>query len=106
MKDTFRSNIRGLGMLILIASAIPWFILTVPLLPSIFRQIVLLITVISYPLLCFYNLLFGGAVILSLPCKKLFNRLIFIAWIVIYTLLCWGWANIIIVVMMSISGHV
>ena len=95
MEDTLKRNIRQLGIFMLIAAVIPLFSLLFPLLPMIIRQIAALIMTICCPLFYLWVLLFGGAVIFALPCKKIFRRLIFAAWIPLYTLLCWGWTTLI-----------
>jgi hypothetical protein len=68
--------------------------------------IVFLLLIIGWVLFCFFILLLGSAVILELPCQKLFRLLILIAWFPFYTLLCWGWATLVILVGMQIFGHV
>ena len=90
----------------LIAAIIPLFGLLVPLLPSPISGIVLLLLTVGWILFCFFILLLGRAVILELPCQKLFRRLICIAWFPFYTLLCWGWATLIILIFISIFGDV
>ena len=82
----------------LIAAIIPLFGLLGPLLPSPLSGIVLLLLTVGWILFCFFVLLVGSAVILGCPGKKLFRRLICIAWFPFYTLLCWGWATLIILI--------
>ena len=90
----------------LTAAVIPLFWLLGPLLPSPLSGIVLLLLTVGWILFCFFVLLLGSAVILELPCQKLFRRLILIAWFPFYTLLCWGWATLIILIFISIFGDV
>ena len=90
----------------LTAAVIPLFWLLGPLLPSPLSGIVLLLLTVGWILFCFFVLLLGSAVILELPCQKLFRRLILIAWFAFYTLLCWGWATLIILIFISIFGDI
>ena len=106
MEKTFKRNIQKLVIFMLIAAIIPLFGLLGPLLPSPLSGIVLLLLTVGWILFCFFVLLLGGAVILGCPGKKLFQRLICIAWFPFYTLLCWGWANLIILIFISIFGDV
>ena len=106
MEKTFKRNIQKLVIFMLIAAIIPLFGLLVPLLPHMISGIVFLLLIIGWVLFCFFILLLGSAVILELPCPKLFRRLILIAWFSFYTLLCWGWATLVMLVGMQIFGHV
>ena len=106
MEKTFKRNIQKLVIFMLIAAIIPLFGLLVPLLPHMISGIIFLLLIIGWVLFCFFILLLGSAVILELPCQKLFRRLILIAWFSFYTLLCWGWATLVILVGMQIFGHV
>ena len=106
MEKTFKRNIQKLVIFMLIAAIIPLFGLLGPLLPSPLSGIVLLLLTVGWILFCFFVLLLGSAVILELPCQKLFRRLILIAWFPFYTLLCWGWATLVMLVGMQIFGHV
>ena len=106
MEDALKRNIRKLGTFMSIAAVIPLFVLLLPLLPGIIRQITVLIIIICCLLFYLWVLLFGGAVIFALPYKKIFRRLIFIAWLPFYTLLYWWWTTIICMGFMSIYGHV
>ena len=90
----------------LTAAVIPLFWLLGPLLPSPLSGIVLLLLTVGWILFCFFVLLWGSAVILGAPGKKLFKRLICIAWFPFYTLLCWGWATLIILIFISIFSDV
>ena len=90
----------------LIAAIIPLFTLPVPLLPDMIRGAVFLLITVVWGLYCLFVLLWGGMVIFDLPCQKFFRRVIFIAWLPFYTLLCWAWATLMILVMMQIFGHV
>ena len=106
MEKTFKRNIQKLVIFMLIAAVIPLFWLLGPLLPSPLSGIVLLLLTVGWILFCFFVLLLGSAVILGCPGKKLFRRLICIAWFPFYTLLCWGWATLIILIFISIFGDV
>ena len=106
MEKTFKRNIQKLVIFTLIAAIIPLFGLLVPLLPHMISGIVFLLLIIGWVLFCFFLLLLGSSVILELPCQKLFRRLILIVWFPFYTLLCWGWATLVILVGMQIFGHV
>lgn len=55
-----------------IAAIIPLFGLLVPLLPHMISGIVFLLLIIGWVLFGFFILLLGSAVILELPCQKLF----------------------------------
>ena len=90
----------------LIAAIIPLFGLLVPLLPHMISRIVFLLLIIGWVLFCFFLLLLGSSVILELPCQKLLRRLILIVWFPFYTLLCWGWVTLVILVGMQIFGHI
>ena len=90
----------------LIAAIIPLFGLLVPSLPHMISGIVFLLLIIGWVLFCFFILILGSSVILELPCQKLFRLLILIAWFPFYTLLCWRWATLVILVGKQIFGHV
>ena len=90
----------------LIAVIIPLFGLLVPLLPHMISGSVFLLLIIGWGLFYFVLLLLGSSVILELPCQKLFRRLILIAWFPFYTMLCWGWATLVMLIGMQIFGHV
>lgn len=100
MDNELKNNLCFLGIFILIAAVIPLLNLLVPSLPEIIRQMVLLI-IISYPLCCLFVLIRGSLIIWDLPCKKFLRRIIFIVWLALYTLLCWGWATLVIFFMLQ-----
>ena len=100
MDNKLKNNLCFLGIFILIAAVIPLLNLLVPSLPEIIRQMVLLI-IISYPLCCLFVLIWGSLIIWNLPCKKFLRRIIFIVWLALYTLLCWGWATLVIFFMLQ-----
>ena len=100
MDNHLKHEIRILGILIPVAAVIPLLNLTIALLPDIIRQMVLLI-IISYPLCCLFVLIWGSLIIWDLPCKKFLRRIIFIVWLALYTLLCWGWATLVIFFMLQ-----
>jgi hypothetical protein len=100
MDNKLKNNLWFLRIIILIAAVIPLLNLLVPSLPEIIRQMVLLI-IISYPLCCLLVLIWGSLIIWDLPCKKFLRRIIFIVWLALYTLLCWGWATLVIFFMLQ-----
>ena len=106
MDDVLKRNIGKLGIFMSIAAVIPLFILLLPLLPGIIREITVLLIIICCLLFYFLVLSFGGIVILALHYKKIFRRLILIVWLLFYTLLYWVWITIICMVFMLIHGHV
>ena len=106
MEKTFKRNIQKLVIFMLIAAIIPLFGLLVPLLPHMISGIVFLLITVGWVLFCFFVLLWGGMVILTLPCSEFLRRLIYIAWIPLFTLLCWGWATLVMLFGMQIFGHV
>ena len=106
MEDALKRNIRKLGIFMSIAAVIPLLTLLLPLLPGIIRQFTVLVIAICCPLFYLWVLVFGGMVIFALPYKKFFRRLIFVAWVPLYTLLCWWWTTLICLGSMSIYGHI
>ena len=102
MDGAIKKNIRNLGIFLLITAAVPLLNLLLPVLPDIIRQIAILITV-NYPLLCLCALVWGSFIIRQLPCKKCCRWIIFTVWLILYTLLCWSWLIVTIIIMMKID---
>jgi len=96
MDDTLKRNLRGTGILMLITACLPFFYLLGLFLGFCLDSHVayLLCGAIAYWgyfLSGFIALVWGCITILHFPFEKIRVALLFIAWLVLYPILCLAW---------------
>ena len=99
MDDTLKRNIRKTGIFMLATACVPWFCLPLALIPDLDRSsdsywiVLFAVAELVYILGCLFVLVWGSSqVIWKLPFGKVWRKVLFFAWLIIYPASCWGWA--------------
>jgi hypothetical protein len=99
MDDTLKRNIRKTVLFMLATACVPWLCLPLALIPDLDRSsdsywiVLLAVAELVYILGCLFVLVWGSSqVIWKLPFGKVWRKVLFFAWLIIYPVWCWIWA--------------
>ena len=84
-------DFRKIGIVMLITAVLPYLLIPVLNWSSNWSAAVYVLIILSYILLCLYNLIRGSMMIWKLPFPKIGRQCCFVFLLVIYPALSWYW---------------